>query len=62
MKAQGRDGRWREWDELTDEERREWMEAMNEADRYVEERKRREPTPTVAENITRYEHNKRFIY
>lgn len=61
MRAIGHNG-WREWDELTDAERREWMEAMNEADRYVEERKRREPTPTVAENITRYEQNKRFIY
>lgn len=61
MRAIGHNG-WRKWDELTDEERREWMEAMNEADRYVEERKRREPTPTVAENITRYEHNQRFIY
>lgn len=40
-RAIGKDGRWHDWADLTDDERREWMEAMTDADRYVEARKSR---------------------
>ena len=62
MRAIGRDGQWHEWGELTDEERREWMEAMNAADRHVETRKRGEFAPALAQNLARYEQKRRFLY
>ena len=64
MKAQGRDGQWREWGELTAEEQREWLEAMNAADRHIDARKRGEfaSTPTVAQTLARNALKERFVY
>ena len=38
MQALGRDHQWHDWDELSQEEKDEWTEAMNEADRIWENR------------------------
>lgn len=64
MRAIGHNGQWCEWGELTDEEQREWLEAMNAADRHIDARKRGEfaSTPTVAQTLARNELKKRFVY
>lgn len=64
MRAIGHNGQWCEWDELTAEEQREWLEAMNAADRHIDARKRGEfaSTPTVAQTLARNALNKRFVY
>ena len=61
-RAIGNDGRWKEWGELTAEERAAWQEAMAMAEAAVCDRKRGEAAPTLAQNITRYEQKKRFLY
>lgn len=62
MEAIGRDGRWHPWEELTAEEQREWMDAMTKAAQVVEERRSGMCAPTLAQNMARYEQNKRFLY
>lgn len=62
MEAIGRDGRWHPWEELTAEEQGEWMEAMTKAAQVVEERRSGMCAPTLAQNMARYEQNKRFLY
>ena len=64
MRAIGHNGQCREWGELTAEEQREWLEAMNAADRHIDARKRGEfaSTLTVAQTLARNALNKRFVY
>lgn len=40
MKAIGRDGRWHDWDNLSAEEQKDWMDAMTVADNIHERQKK----------------------
>ena len=62
MDAKGRDGKWHPWDELTQEEQDEWMEAMTEADRIHDYYKTHERPLTLRESMLEYEAKQRFMY
>lgn len=40
MKAIGKDGRWHDWDNLSAEEQKDWMDAMTIADNIHERQKK----------------------
>ncbi len=62
MQAIGNDGLWHDWADLSEEERQSWMDAMTEADRVWEARKRGEFQPTLRDNLLDYENRHRMDY
>ena len=60
MQAIGNDGQWHEWEELSQEERDAWMEAMTEADRQHDYYKTHEKPLTLKEQLLRYEQDHRI--
>ena len=59
MQAIGNDGRWHPWEELSQQERDEWMQAMTEADCIHDYYKTHEKPLTLKESLLRYEQDHR---
>ena len=60
MQAIGNDGQWHEWEELSQEERDAWMDAMTEADRIWDEWKRNGKPRTLKQHLLDYETDHRI--
>ena len=60
MQAIGNDGQWHEWEELSQEERDDWMQAMTEADLLHDYYKTHEKPLTLKEQLLRYEQDHRI--
>ena len=60
MQAIGNDGQWHEWEELSQEERDAWMDAMTEAARRHDYYKTHEKPLTIKEQLLRYEQDHRI--
>ena len=60
MQAIGNDGQWHEWEELSQEERDAWVDAMAEADRQHDYYKTHEKPLTLKEQLLRYEQDHRI--
>ena len=60
MQAIGNDGQWHEWEELSQEERDAWMDAMTEADRQHDYYKTHKKPLTIKEQLLRYEQDHRI--
>ena len=60
MQAIGNDGQWHEWEELSQEERDAWMDAMTEADRLWDEWKRNGKPRTLKQPLLDYEQDHRI--
>lgn len=58
--AIGNDGRWHPWEELSQPERDDWMQAMTEADRLHDYYKTHEKPLTLKESLLRYEQDHRI--
>ena len=58
--AIGNDGRWHPWEELSQQERDDWMQAMTEADRIWDEWKKNGKPPTLKESLLHYEQDHRI--
>ena len=60
MQAIGNDGQWHEWEELSQEERDDWMQAMTEAGRLHDYYKNHEKPLTLKEQLLKYEQDHRI--
>ena len=60
MQAIGNDGLWHPWEELSQQERDEWMQAMTEADRIHDYYKTHDRPPTLKEQLLHYEQDHRI--
>lgn len=60
MQAIGNDGQWHEWEELSQEERDAWMDAMTEADRQHDYYKTNEKPRTLKQQLLDYEQDHRI--
>ena len=60
MQAIGNDGQWHEWEELSQEERDAWMEAMTEANRLHDYYKTNEKPHTLKQQLLDYEQDHRI--
>jgi N-acetyl-anhydromuramyl-L-alanine amidase AmpD len=60
MQAIGNDGQWHDWEELSQEERDAWMDAMTEADRRHDYYKTNEKPRTLKQQLLDYETDHRI--
>lgn len=60
MQAIGNEGKWHEWEELSQEERDAWMDAMAEADRQHDYYKTHEKPRTLEQKLLDYETDHRI--
>ena len=60
MYAKGKDGKWHTWGELSKEDREAWMDAMTEADRRHDDRKRHGKPRTLKQRLIDYETDRRI--
>ena len=57
--AIGNDGRWHPWEELSQQERDDWMQAMTEADRLHDYYKTHERPLTMTQKLLHHEQDNR---
>ena len=58
--AIGKDGKWHPWEELSKEERDEWIKAMDDADKIHDYYKTHERPLSCTQQLLRYEQDHRI--